>query len=91
MSYEDIKKRFDDVGCTLLVTKEEFLRNHMTTYSEYKFTATCGHERTAILTNTKLKNDMLCKECSAEIEKKKRLENCKHTLTPQCGTLNATA
>jgi hypothetical protein len=64
LSFDEIYNRFLDVGCELLTTIEEFVENHMTTYSNYKFKATCGHERSCILGNLNLTPNMLCKSCS---------------------------
>lgn len=66
LSYEEIAKRFEDVGCKLLTTKEEYVQKKMTTYSELVFKTFCDHERTIRLSHTKLTDHMLCKECLYE-------------------------
>ena len=77
LSYEEIDNRFAEVGCKLLTTLEEFVENHMTTSSIYKFIATCHHERSCILANTKIVPDMLCKSCSLSKCIENQIKNAK--------------
>lgn len=77
LSFEDIYNRFEKVGCELLTTLEEFVENHMTTYSNYRFKATCGHERSCILGNLDLTPDMLCKPCSLSKCIENQIKNAK--------------
>lgn len=64
LTYDEIYGRFDEVGCKLLTSKDEFVKNRMTVRSCFKFHATCGHEREGILGNITLAPGMLCKHCS---------------------------
>jgi hypothetical protein len=77
LSFNDIYNRFSEVGCELLTTLEEFVENHMTTYSNFKFKATCGHEKSCILGNLTICKNMLCKSCSLSQSIKNQIINAK--------------
>jgi len=77
LSYEEIAKRFEDVGCKLLTTKDEYVEKKMTTYSELVFKTFCDHERTIRLSQSKLTENMLCKECLYENQSIIRKETAK--------------
>ena len=77
LSFYDIYNKFSEVGCELLTTLEEFVENHMTTYSNYRFKATCGHKRSCIIGNTKIVPDMLCKSCSLSKCIENQIQNAK--------------
>jgi len=77
LSFNDIYNRFSEVGCELFTTLEEFFENHMTTYSNFRFKATCGHERSCILGNIKIVPDMLCKSCSLSKCIENQIKNAK--------------
>lgn len=77
LSYEDMLERFAKFGLKLETTKEDFLNNKMNTYSEYRFVATCGHERTGIYNNITFKENMLCIACSRAAETAKKIESAK--------------
>ena len=49
----------------------------MTTYSNYRFKATCGHEKSCIIGNTKIVPDMLCKSCSLSKCIENQIKNAK--------------
>lgn len=44
LTYEIVKKTFEDKGCTLLTTKEDMINNNLKATSKYRIISSCGHE-----------------------------------------------
>jgi hypothetical protein len=44
VSYEEIRKHFEENECKLLTTKEEFINNKLSTNSKYSIVASCSHQ-----------------------------------------------
>lgn len=67
LKYEEIQKKFQSHGCTLLITKEEFekIKGKIYRYN-FTFTANCGHERCTSLTSIKHCNSemWICDLCA---------------------------
>jgi uncharacterized protein YeeX (DUF496 family) len=80
--YNSIKKCFEDNGCTLLTTYEEYTTNHMTMKHNYRIIAMCGHERESRFDNFKHKlAGQYCKNCIRS-EISTRLKNAHHHTDP---------
>ncbi len=65
LSYEEIKKTFEDKECKLLTTKDEFIENDMNASSKYNIISSCGHNNSECLYYS-FKNrgsGILCKDC----------------------------
>jgi hypothetical protein len=62
--YERMVKRFADVNCTLLTTKEEYINNNMDITSSYNFIASCGHNNNAGIGFLAKNPEAICKECA---------------------------
>ena len=44
-TYEHIAKLFEEKGCKIITTKQEFIDNKLTCKKKFKYFAKCGHER----------------------------------------------
>lgn len=63
LDYEDICARFEKIGCTMVTTKEEYERDHMTITSRYEFACECGATMSGIPANMSMKCVRKCAAC----------------------------
>ncbi len=65
ITYEQIKKVFEEKGCQLITTEIEFINNHLNSQSKYHIISSCGHETIdCSLKNFKYRNSgIICKTC----------------------------
>ena len=59
-TYEKVYEKFQNSGCTLITTKEEYENNHMSSKSEYTFKAKCSHEKTGKYVNLDFSKNIYC-------------------------------
>jgi hypothetical protein len=64
VSYQEIVRRFEELGCKVLTTEEEFNENEMNIHSSYNTIMICGHEREIEYMKLKLHPHKSCYECS---------------------------
>jgi hypothetical protein len=64
VSYQEIVRRFEELGCKVLTTEEEFNNNDMNIHSCFNTIMTCGHEREIEYMKLKLHPYKSCYECS---------------------------
>jgi hypothetical protein len=66
-SYEDVIKIFQEKGCVLTTTRDEYDKMQGVSRSKFQFKALCGHDNDVILTNFISKGSGLyCKKCVSE-------------------------
>ena len=78
LTYEKIVKVFEDKGCKLITTKEDFINNKMYIDSVFEYTTTCGHTSSIRLSH--FKNDgqgLLCQDCNKVTAREKAIEKTK--------------
>jgi len=75
-SYDDIKSGFEQKGCKILTTEDEFIINKMNGQSKYNIIASCGHQVDNCRYNMfKCRNTgLICKSCTDQHRSKQNTE-----------------
>ena len=82
VKYNEVKEKFKEHGCQLLMTEEEFNQKKRIINEKYKYTAKCGHNHEVWFYNVNrlIPTSLFCPKCSNMNHSKNQKE--KYRLNP---------
>jgi hypothetical protein len=67
-TYEKFASKFEEIGCTLLTSKDDFTKNKMNASSKVLVKTTCGHDRIVQLAEFRKSPHRKCADCTKKLQ-----------------------